>query len=279
MHRATVLLAVSLAACGAASEMATNTADYSKAKAPSSESFDGSLLTRGADAGAIPDGPKLIRTGSLSVVVDSFEPFERDLKLWLTSAGGFIADANLTHREGEVGWASLTLRVPAASFEPLVGWAQETVEVESLNLSTADVTARWVDVQARIDNGLRTERRLQTLLAESTGDLSDVLAVERELSRVRGEVEAAEGQMRVLADQVGFSTLDLQVRVKEIYEPIVGQSFGDDVNEVFAGSIGAMVSTGRAAALVGVGLAPWLVVLVGAPALMIVGVRRRRTVA
>lgn len=220
--------------------------------------------------------PKRIRTGSVTVHVDDFSPFERDLEQWLSGVGGYVSDANLSHHEGKVSWATLTLRVPAESLDPLVGWAEETVQISDLSLHSADVTAEWVDIEARIANGRRTEARLQELLAAATGDLSDVLAVEAELMRVRGEVESAEGRMRVLADQVGFSTLTMRVQVRQVYVPLVSQSFSAEALDVLESSTGAMVTTGRVAALSAVAAAPWAAVLGGLPFFGLLALRRRR---
>jgi len=201
--------------------------------------------------------PRLIRTGNVSVVVDAYAPFERELTAWLAQAQGHVADANLQHADGDVSWGNLTLRVPAESLDMLVGWVEEKVTVESLTLTSSDVTAEWVDVQARIDNGLRAETRLQELLATQTGTLADVLSVERELARVRGEIESAEGRMRVLADQVGLSTLHVQVSVRTPYIASVTPSFFDDVQDTFAGSVAGVARATRSAALGLVALAPW----------------------
>ena len=220
--------------------------------------------------------PKRIRTGSVTVHVDDFSPFERDLELWLSGVGGYVSDADLSHHEGKVSWATLTLRVPAESLDPLVDWAEETVQISDLSLHSADVTAEWVDIEARIANGRRTEARLQELLAAATGELSDVLAVEAELMRVRGEIESAEGRMRVLADQVGFSTLTMRVQVRQVYVPLVSQSFGAEALDVLESSTGAMVTTGRVAALSAVAAAPWAAVLGGLPFFGLLALRRRR---
>ncbi len=208
------------------------------------------------------EGRKLIRTGSMSVVVDDYEPFQAALEQRVHDLGGFVSNASLSHYSGRVSWATLTIRVPAAGFEELVGWAETEVEVQSLDLGTQDVTEEWVDVRSRIENGKRTESRLLELLDDRTADLEDVLAVERELARVRYEIEQAEGRMRVLADQVDLATLTLSVSVRNPYEPAVDPpGFGQMIADTFWGSLNAMVTAGKAIVLIATGAAPWLLVL------------------
>ena len=222
---------------------------------------------------------RLVRTGHVGVVVDDFAPFHRELQAWLGEAGGHVADASLQHADGEVSWGSLTLRVPSDRLDGLVGWVEESVQVEQLSVQSRDVTAAWVDLEARIANSRLEESRLQALLAESTGSLADVLAVERELARVRGEIESAEGHMRVLRDQGGLSTLQLDVRVRAPYAAALAPTFGEDIAHTFSASVAALGATARGATLVGVAALPW----VGPPGLFVLGLvglaRRRRGAA
>lgn len=226
--------------------------------------------------------PKLIRTGSVSVAVEHFGPFERSLRGWLDEQGGYISDTSLSHHEGEVSYAHLTLRVPAEQFEALVSWTEERVKVESINVGTQDVTAEWVDVEARLANDRRAEARLQELLATETASLSDVLEVERELSRVRGEIERAEGQLRYLRDRVGYATLTLDVRVATPYVPGKAPTFVEEASEALSGSLALMADVARGGALLAVALSPWLgppALLLGILFLVVRGRVRRRQVA
>ena len=208
------------------------------------------------------EGRKLIRTGDISVTVEDYDPFRDALDAKLEALGGFVADANLDHYSGRVSWATLTVRVSADAFEELVGWTESQVEVNSLNISTQDVTAEWVDIRSRLDNWKATEKRLLEILQDQTADLGDVLAVERELSRVREEIERAEGQMRVLADQVELATLTIHVSVRNPYQPAVDPpGFGQRIGDVFMGSLEAMLNLGKGIVLLTVGAAPWLLVM------------------
>jgi hypothetical protein len=229
------------------------------------------------DVSASVTAPKIIRTGDLSVVVDDYATFSRDLSRWLAEAGGYVADTRVDHVDGAVSYANLTLRVPAERFDGLVGWAEERVRVEQIHLERADVTEGWVDVTSRLANDRRAEQRLVELLANDTGSLADVLAVERELARVRGEIEAAEGRLRVLDDQIAMSTLRVSVRVATPYAALVGDPLSARVVRTFGGSVEVMGLFAEGALLAAVAVAPWLVgpaLVVGA--LVIVARRRRR---
>ena len=74
------------------------------------------------------------------------------------------------------------------------------------------MTSQYVDLQARLTNARNTEERLTDLLRNRTGKLSDVLEVERELDRVRGEIEQMEAERKTMASQVSFATLNATIR-------------------------------------------------------------------
>ena len=73
-------------------------------------------------------------------------------------------------------------------------------------MTAEDVGEEFVDVSARMENARRLEQRLVTLLASRTGKLSDVLAVERELARVREDIERYEGRLRYLRAHAATSS-------------------------------------------------------------------------
>ncbi len=231
---------------------------------------------------AVNVGRKLIRTGEISVAVDDYAPFDEALGAKLAEVGGFLADTDLGHVSGRVGWATLVVRVPADRFDELVGWTESRVEVERLDIDTADVTEQWVDIESRIANWRQTEERLLGLLRTETADLDDVLAVERELARVRGDIEQAEGRMRVLSDRVSLATLTLRVSVRSPYTSEVEKAFVARIADTFSGSMAAMVTVAEGTLLAAVALAPWLVVLgifVAVLIRFIRSIRRRRATA
>ena len=77
--------------------------------------------------------------------------------------------------------------------------------------SGEDVTDQMIDLDARLTNARNTEKRLTEVLKNRTGDLADVLAVEREVARVREEIERLDAQRKTLEQRVSFATVTLTV--------------------------------------------------------------------
>ena len=83
---------------------------------------------------------------------------------------------------------------PSARYDDALGSLGPLGKVETATTNSEDVGEEFVDVRARVANARRLEDRLVGLLATRTGKLPDVLAVERELSRVREDIERYEGR-------------------------------------------------------------------------------------
>jgi hypothetical protein len=80
--------------------------------------------------------------------------------------------------------------------------------VAEKQITAEDVTEEFVDSQAKLHNLQRTELRLLQHLNQ-TARLSDILLVEREVNRVRGEIEQLQGRLRFLEHRIAFSTITL----------------------------------------------------------------------
>lgn len=140
------------------------------------------------------------------------------------SLGGHIANSSFEGGEHRVRSATLELKIPAPRYDGAVDGLAAIGEVESVNSTSEDVGEEFVDVTARVENARRLEQRLIELLANRTARLADVLAVERELARVRQEIERAEGRLRYLRTRVAMSTLTVVVHEEE---PVLGRA-GDN---------------------------------------------------
>jgi hypothetical protein len=92
------------------------------------------------------------------------------------------------------------------------------------------VSEEFVDLSARIANGHRLEDRLLELLRTRTGKLADVLTVERELARVREEIERMEGRVRYLKAGAQLSTLSVSLHEPA---PIVASQGHGPIVEAF----------------------------------------------
>lgn len=162
----------------------------------------------------------IIRTGQVQIEVRVLEPAIELVQQLARTVGGFVANSSIQSGEGQHRQAVLQVKVPASRYDQAVSGLKGIGKLISSTTEAQDVGEEYVDLTARMSNARRLEERLVTLLATRTGKLEDVLAVERELARVREEIERFEGRLRYLRSQVAVSTLTVTLAEPG---PVVGE--------------------------------------------------------
>ncbi len=218
-----------------------------------------------------PSSRLIVRTGQASIEVDSLAPSISELRRIVQRAGGFVADASVQSGRSQIRAATLELKVPASRFDELTQGLEPLGRLQFLNVGADDVSEEFVDLTARVANGRRLEDRMVELLRTRTGKLQDVLSVERELARVREEIERMEGRLRFLKTSAQLSTLSVNLQEPP---PIIASHPGRSViAEAFRTAWRNFVSV-MAGAIASLGfIAPILVLGWGA---LTVGKRYRR---
>jgi hypothetical protein len=214
---------------------------------------------------------KLVRRGNLELEVEDVERLIRTIDSLAVSWSGFVADAKVKQNADGHHRASVTLRVPEAEFAMALAALKRLGTVRGHAVTSEDVTKAYFDLETRLAVTRETEARLRELLASNTGKLSEVLQVERELSRVIGQIESMEGEKRYYDRQVTLSTIALT-----LYEPeaIVRASALDPLRRAFMNAVGMFVTSLAMLIQLMVVALPWLVVvLIGW-----LGMKRFRTV-
>ena len=156
-------------------------------------------------------GPMIIRTAQLSLITKEFDKARANLEAILKRYRGYVGELKANDTTGSGRTLTATLRVPADQLDATLTEVKALGRVESESQSGQDVTSQYVDLQARLANARNTEQRLTDLLRNRTGKLSDVLEVEQELDRVRGEIEQMEAERKTMANQVSYATLNATI--------------------------------------------------------------------
>jgi Domain of unknown function (DUF4349) len=153
----------------------------------------------------------IVRTGQASIEVDSLNPSMAELRRIVQRVGGFVADASIQSGRNQIRSATLQVKVPSERFDDLTMGLEPLGRLQFVNVGAQDVSEEFVDLTARVANGQRLEDRLVELLRTRTGKLQDVLTVERELARIREEIERMEGRLRFLKTSAQLSTLSINL--------------------------------------------------------------------
>jgi len=226
---------------------------------------------------------KIIYTATVELVVERFDAIPSQVEAMAAKFGGFVAQSSVSGSPGQPRRGHWSIRVPVENYSKLLAAAEQLGEVSSATSAAQDVSEEYYDVEARIRNDKRQEERLLKLLDEETGKLEEVLQVERELGRVRGQIEQSEGRLRVLSNLTALSTVNLQVEEIKDYSPAESATYVTRVRRAWNASLANLATTAQVVSIALVALAPWLgvllipMVLVGLAARSIRAWRRPRS--
>lgn len=179
--------------------------------------MQGTVAAHGSEpAGA--GGEQMIVSGSVVLRTTDVAALVQAVRAHAVEAGGSVVAENVTGN-AEEGRAAMRLRLPPAAIVPFADWLATQATLESRNLEAEDVSRQFLDQQLALKNLQITMGRLQELAGRPNAKLSEVLEVERELTRVRGEIERLEGEHRVLADRIARATLAVDILPKRGAHP------------------------------------------------------------
>lgn len=158
---------------------------------------------------------KVISTASISLEVESVEAAIGRARTVVEGMGGFVENLSSSGGSSAIEqYGNMTLRVPQDQFMPAVEAIEDLGVVQNRNLGTEDVSERFIDLEARLKSSLREEQSLLSLLGR-TATVSEILTIERELSRVRADVERFQGQLNFLERRVDLATIHLSLSLPQ----------------------------------------------------------------
>lgn len=223
---------------------------------PAVERMEAVVMSRGGAPAPAPMDRKIIRTAELRIELDDVPRAARLADSIAARAGGEIAHSTLSQGDRGAMESQVTIRVPVTRFNEAMVALRNLGRVRVDNSGAEDVTRTYNDLEIRLRVKRETIERLRGLLATRAAKLSDIIEVERELSRAITELEQMEGERRYLDSQVAMSTINVSM----YHAPIAGPgNFTDPILEavrqsvaILGRSVGALISWT-------VFIAPWIV--------------------
>ncbi len=161
----------------------------------------------------VQDSRKMVYTGRLAVEVPQPQVAMERLLQAVAAMGGYLSARNDNR---------LTVRVPAARFQELVDDVREYGRVLHQSMQAQDVTKQHMDLTIRLENAVKARDRLLALLEKAT-EVEDILAIEKELTRLTGEIESMTGELKYLSDQVALATLEVAFQAVATARPERGR--------------------------------------------------------
>lgn len=107
-------------------------------------------------------------------------------------------------------YRTITVRIPNTNFDAFLADVGKGVAYfDRKEISAQDVTAEFIDIEARLKAKKTLEARYLELLSKAT-KVSEILEIEKQLSVIREEIEAKEGQLKYLQNRVSLSTVTIE---------------------------------------------------------------------
>ena len=210
--------------------------------APIEKGGTGGTPTATPGGGAITgDRIDLVRTGTFSLEVEDVDASLTKLTNLMKSQGGYVS-GSYRYTDTSTPYLTVTFRVPAASFDAAVLALRAEGTVLSEQISTYEVTMQLVDLEARLRNLRASEAALLTLMARATS-VSDVLAVQTQLTAVRSDIESYDAQRVAIADQVAMTTIS--VTISPVGSSIGNATNGFDLGKEVSRAVANLIAVGR----------------------------------
>jgi hypothetical protein len=162
---------------------------------------------------------KLIRNATVQLEIVSFDDAVQKITAFANEEHGYVATTNSEKQANGKLRGEVVVKVLPENLDRLLQKLRGLGELKNQTLGTEDVTKAYFDTDARLNNAHVMEQRLIDMLNTKTGKVSDLLQVEKELGRVREEIEKMQGDLKYWDAQVQFATVTIALAEKDMEEP------------------------------------------------------------
>ncbi len=172
----------------------------------------------------------IIRRASLTLEVSSICNSIMEINSIIEKTGGFVENKSIRGKES----ANLTLRVPSKNLTSIIDTLASLGDEKRRNISSEDVTEQYIDTEARLKNAIALRDRLKQLLSRAK-DVKDILAIEKELTRIQSDIDSMEGRLKSLKGKIDFASINLYLEQKTILGPLgyVANGIGWFIKKLF----------------------------------------------
>ncbi|MES2138953.1 MAG: DUF4349 domain-containing protein [Bacteroidota bacterium] len=177
---------------------------------------------------------KIKKTADLNITVEDYKKARTEIEKIVKSGNAYIGSENEQNTTYSIT-NYMVIRVLNRDFDSMVNKLLTVASnVNSKNVTAEDVTAQFVDIQSRLKSKKEIEKRYLDILQKAS-KVSDILEIEQKLGQIREEIEAKEGELKFLSDQVNYSTINLNFHQEFEYTPTdrpgffgrMGSAFGN----------------------------------------------------
>jgi Domain of unknown function (DUF4349) len=186
----------------------------------------GSNIPTAEETGPAPSGVppaaanrKLIRNANVELEIVSFDEAVQKIAAFANEEKGYVVTTSSEKQENGKLRGEVVVKVVPENLDRFLQKIRGLGELKNQTLGTEDVTKAYFDTDARLKNARVMEQRLIDMLKKKSDDINDLLQVEKELGRVREEIEKMQGELKFWDSQVQFATVTITLSEKDMEEP------------------------------------------------------------
>lgn len=153
---------------------------------------------------------QLVIEGSISVVVDEVNDVGPQLHAIVEQFGGRVITEVVNGAEST--WSGqFKVRLPPNHVDELLAFLAKHGDITDKRITATDVSKQLFDQELALKNLHVTLDRLAQVMAQGGLKVPEILQIEQEMTRLRGQIEQIEGDQRFLKDRVALATLDISM--------------------------------------------------------------------
>lgn len=217
----------------------------------------GAGKTRQEPTGSHETPRKIIYTAHLDLLVTDVAESAKKVDELVRQFHALVAQSEIKSDRGAPRAADWRVRVPVDRFDAFIGEVARLGEPTKNKTESDDITDNFFDFQVRIANKKVQVERLQKIIKEQTGKISDILEAERELGRVTTDLEELEGTLKLWENQTSLATVNITLLERSRYVPPETPTFAANVSRTFKGSLDGLITFLQDVALAIVAFSPW----------------------
>ncbi len=201
--------------------------DYTESEAPEGYSSGNGLTAKFADSQSPDAAPqkqstaeqpkeipksdkKLIKKGEMTIEVKELKSSKKRMDETVKSLGGYYDNENYQEEYRSLTY-DLKIRIPVNQFDKLVSSLEGGFDkILDKNVSTVDVTSRYVDLESRLTSKRVSLDRYRAIL-KSAKTIKEILEVEEYIRKIEEEIESTMVQLKQLNGQTSYSTLSVSL--------------------------------------------------------------------
>jgi len=162
---------------------------------------------------------KLIRNATVQLEIITFDDAVQKITALANEERGYVATTSSEKQANGKLRGQVVVKILPENLDHFLQKLRGIGELKNQTLGTEDVTKAYFDTDARLKNAHVMEQRLIDMLKTKIGKVSDLLQVEKELGRVREEIEKMQGELKYWDSQVQFATVTISLSEKDMEEP------------------------------------------------------------